>query len=230
MARLARAVAVGFPHHITQRGNHREAVFFHDADRQLYLVLLNENAQRYGLRLLGYCLMDNHVHLIATPERDDSLARALGRTHADYARWLHIRERQTGHLWQNRFFSCPLDAGHCWAALRYVEQNPVRAGMVQAAWDWPWSSATAHISAADPNGLLDLQAWKACWSGPLWKQALETSAADALLAERIRLATRTGRPFGTSDLAAALGRALGRSLLPAKRGRKPARSESAAAN
>jgi putative transposase len=220
MARLPRAVASGLPHHITQRGNHRQPVFFDDTDRQLYLTLLRENASRYHVGVLGFCLMSNHVHLIAVPERDDSLSRALGRTHADYARWLHIRERQTGHLWQNRFFSCPLDTGHCWAALRYVERNPVRAGMVQAAWDWPWSSATAHISATDGAGLLDLQEWQTCWTGPLWQQALETSLGEAMLAERIRLATRTGRPLGTHDFAAGLEQSLGRPLLPAKRGRK----------
>ena len=134
---MARAVAVGMAHHITQRGNYRQTVFFDDGDRQLYLAVLQENASRYRLRLLGFCLMSNHVHLIAVPEREDSLACALGRTHADYARWLHIRQRQTGHLWQNRFYSCPLDHAHCWAAMRYVERNPVRAGMVETAWQWP---------------------------------------------------------------------------------------------
>ena len=112
--------------------------------------------------------MTNHTHLIATPQHEDSLARALGRTHADYAHWFHIRERQTGHLWQNRFYSCA-DAGHCWAALRYVERNRVRAGWVGAAWDWPWSSAASHVSAVDATGLLDLQAWQRCWTVPLWR-------------------------------------------------------------
>lgn len=149
------------------------------------------------------------------------VARALGRTHADYARWLHIRQRQTGHLWQNRFYSCPLDHSHCWAAMRYVECNPVRAGMVETPWQWPWSSAAAHVSAVDGMGLLDLQEWQTYWTGPLWKQALDNGVGEALLVERIRLATRTGRPLGTSDFAATLEQAMGRSLLPAKRGRKP---------
>ena len=209
------------PHHITQRGNYRQTVFFDDGDRQLYLAILRENTSRYRLRLLGFCLMSNHVHLIAVPEREDSLACALGRTHADYARWLHIRQRQTGHLWQNRFYSCPLDHGHCWAAMRYVERNPVRAGMVETAWQWQWSSASAHVSAFDGTGLLDLQEWQTCWTGPLWKQALQDGVGEVLLAERIRLATRTGRPLGTPDFAAGLEEAMGRSLLPAKRGRKP---------
>jgi putative transposase len=155
------------------------------------------------------------------PEQEDSLAKAMGRIHADYARWLHIRQRQTGHLWQNRFYSCPLDAGHCWAALRYVERNPVRAAMVEKPWDWPWSSATAHVAAMDTTGLLDLQEWQTCWTGSVWREALEKGVGEAQLAERIRLATRTGRPLGTDDFAVGLERVLGRLLTPAKRGRKP---------
>jgi putative transposase len=180
-----------------------------------------ENAPRYGTRLLGYCLMSNHVHLVAIPEREDSLAKTMGRIHADYARWLHIRQRQTGHLWQNRFYSCPLDSGHCWAALRYVERNPVRAGMVERPWDWTWSSAAAHVAAVDPTGLLDLQEWQTCWTGSLWRKALEEGTGEAQLAERIRLATRSGRPMGTADFTAALEHLLDRRLSPAKRGRKP---------
>ena len=211
---------MGLAHHITQRGNQRQPVFHQNEDRRVYLALMMENAARYGTRLVGYCLMSNHVHLIAIPEREDSLAKTMGRIHADYARWLHIRQRQTGHLWQNRFYSCPLDAGHCWAALRYVERNPVRAGMVERPWDWTWSSAAAHVAAVDPTGLLDLQEWQTCWTGPLWRKALEEGTGEAQLAERIRLSTRSGRPMGTGDFTAALERLLDRRLSPAKRGRK----------
>ena len=167
--------------------------------------------------------MSNHVHLIAVPEREDSLAPCCARPHACrlYPHGSTSANSETGHLCQNRFYSCPLDHGHCWAALRYVERNPVRAGMVETAWQWPWSSASAHVSAFDGTGLLDLQEWQTCWTGPLWKQALQDGVGEALLAERIRLATRTGRPLGTRDFAAGLEQAMGRSLLPAKRGRKP---------
>ena len=221
MGRLARAVVPGIAHHITQRGNHRQQVFFDAEDRLVYLAALGENAARYGMRLLGYCLMTNHVHLIAVPERDDSLARALGRAQCDYARWQHIRQRQTGHLWQNRFFSCPLDSGHCWGALRYVERNPVRAGLTEAAEAWPWSSARAHVTGADEAARLDMNEWAACWTPSQWRQALEVGVGDSLLDERIRQATRTGRPLGTEGFAAALEHVLNRPLLPAKRGRKP---------
>src|SRR4051795_5186720 len=109
MPRLRRAVLPGCLHHITQRGNNRRQVFFDDRDREMYLILLQEYAAEYSLAVLGFCLMTNHVHLIAIPGATTSLAKALGRTHHDYARWLHIRRRESGHLWQNRFFSCPLE-------------------------------------------------------------------------------------------------------------------------
>ena len=220
MGRIARVVVPGIAHHITQRGNHRQPVFFDDLDRRVYLAALGENAARYGMRLLGYCLMTNHVHLIAVPERDDSLARALGRAQCDYARWQHIRQRQTGHLWQNRFFSCPLDSGHCWAALRYVELNPVRAGMAEAAEQGPWSSAAAHVGGAEGAALLDMREWAACWSPTQWEQALRVGVRDSLFEDRIRQATRTGRPLGGEGFVSALERVLDRSLEPAKRGRK----------
>jgi putative transposase len=183
--------------------------------------LLAEYSKRYHLRLVGYCVLTNHVHLVAVPERDDSLAKVLGRTHCDYARWLHIRQRATGHLWQNRFFSCALDAGHCWAALRNVEQNPVRAAITQSPESWPWSSARAHFTGHDALGLLDLREWQTCWTPHLWKQALGSNTGDTMLEERIRQATRTGRPLGTEGFAAELERVLDRALQPAKRGRKP---------
>jgi putative transposase len=230
MARLARFVAPGMAHHITQRGNHRQNVFFDDEDRRVYLAALAENAAKYGVRLIGYCLMTNHVHVIAAPEREESLAKAFGRAHADYARWLHVRHRQTGHLWQNRFYSCPLDAGHCWAALRYVELNPVRAKIAAEAWAWPWSSAAAHAGEQETNALLDWEEWRACWTPERWKRALEAGVRDALFEERLRLATRTGRPLGAPGFAESMEQIAKRALTPAKRGRKPlARAASAGA-
>jgi len=128
MARIARVVVPGYWHHITQRGNHQQTVFYSDADREFYLRLLKQNGARYDFQLAGYCLMGNHVHLLGIPHGPHSLARAIGRTHNDYARWLNFRRGETGHVWQNRFYSCALDETHRWLALRYVEWNPVQAG------------------------------------------------------------------------------------------------------
>ena len=128
MARLPRVVVVDVPHHVTQRGNNRQVIFSTDADRVTYLELLREYTQLYGLSLLGFCLMSNHVHLIALPQTPMALAHSLKQAHGRYASYWNARQRSTGHVWQGRFYSCPLDESHLWAALRYVELNPVRAG------------------------------------------------------------------------------------------------------
>ncbi len=151
---MARVVAAGVPHHITQRGNNRQDVFLLDDDRRFYLETLRERSQRHGVTLLGYCLMANHVHLVAIPERPDSLARALGQSHSRYAQGFNRRYGRTGHLWQNRFYSCPLGRTHLVRALLYVDLNPVRAGLVGRAQEYPWSSARAHTEGADPSGTL----------------------------------------------------------------------------
>jgi putative transposase len=160
MPRTARIAIPDVPHHITQRGNNRQDVFFVDDDRQVYLSLLKEQADKYGLEILGWCLMTNHIHLIGRPAGEDSLAKALGRTHFRYTQYINRFHGRSGHLWQNRFYSCPLGREHFWQALRYVEQNPVRAGLVRQAWKYPWSSAAAHLDGRDAAGLLNVSYWK----------------------------------------------------------------------
>ncbi len=133
MSRLARAVMEGIPHHVTQRGNGRQVVFDTPEGHRLYLDLLREYADRFHLSIAAYCLMSNHVHLVAVPQRPDSLARALGRTHAQYARYLNLCRRSGGHVWQARYYSCALGENHFWNALAYVERNPVRAKVMSRA-------------------------------------------------------------------------------------------------
>lgn len=220
MARIARVVAVGMPHHVTQRGNGRRDAFFTDQDRAVYLRTLAEYSGRYELKLLGYCLMRNHVHLIAAPEKPDSMARALGRTHADYARWLHVKHGSNGHLWQSRYFSCPLDAGYLWQALRYVEMNPVRAGLVERAWNWRWSSAQAHVREQAYVAWLEMAPWSEEYTAARWRAVLESSVGDEALTQRLREATLTGRPFGSPAFSEQLERELGRPMLAQGRGRK----------
>ncbi len=220
MARLARVVVPGCWHHVTQRGNHQQTVFFEDADRAMYLRLLARYCDRALVAIAGYCLMSNHVHLIAIPTRPDGLAKALGRAHNDYARWLNLKLGQTGHLWQNRFYSCPLDRQHQWEALRYVELNAVRAGLVRRAAEWPWSSAAAHITGVDSAGLLDTSEWRQRWCPMEWCEALERGLEDAALLNRIREATRTGRPAANPDFVKGLETQMRRPLRPQKRGPK----------
>src|SRR5579864_1606293 len=144
MARLARVVTTDIPYHITQRGNGRRLVFETDTDRLVYLQLLQCDCNRHGRSVVGYCLMSNHVHLVAVPTRPDSMALALRHTHGCYAAYLNARQSASGHVWQGRFYSCPLDTPHLWAALRYAERNPVRAGVAVEPELYPWSSAPVH--------------------------------------------------------------------------------------
>ena len=219
MARLARVVAPGVPHHVTQRGNRRQDTFFEDGDYRLYLDLMAEWCARYGVDVWAYCLMTNHVHLIAVPETEAALGLAVGEAHRRYARHVNLRQGWRGHLWQGRFASFPMAERHLLAAARYVELNPVRAGMVSRPEDYPWSSAGAHLAGANDKlvtvaPLLALAAdWAALLDGGL-------SAADY---EALHRHQRTGRPLGDRAFVERLEQALGRPLRKRKPGPKPAR-------
>ena len=145
MPRLARIVMPDYPHHIIQRGNRREKVFFSDQDKQTYLDYLYNQSKEKGVEFWGYCIMDNHVHFIAVPKEENALAKVLSETHKQYSRMINFRNKWIGHLWEGRFKSCVLSQKHLYAALRYIERNPVRAGIVKHAEDYPFSSARAHI-------------------------------------------------------------------------------------
>ena len=217
MARLARVVAPGVPHHVTQRGNRRQQTFFSDQDYALYRNLMAEWCARRNVAVWAYCLMPNHVHLIATPASADGLRAAIGEAHRRYARHVNFREGWRGYLWQGRFASFPLDGDHLLVAARYVEQNPVRARLVAEARDWPWSSACAHLTG-DDDGLVQV--------APLlemvgdWRALLEDAPPDAEMAA-IRRHERTGRPLGDDAFVTDLEARLGRALRPRKPGPKP---------
>ena len=157
MARLARLVVPGLPHHITQRGNRRQQTFFCDEDYAAYVELMADWCGERGVEIWAYCLMPNHVHLIAVPQSEDGLGRAIGEAHRRYTRRINFREKWRGYLWQGRFASFVMDEPYLLAAARYVEWNPVRAGLAVDAADWPWSSAKAHLSGRDDRpDLLDI--------------------------------------------------------------------------
>jgi REP-associated tyrosine transposase len=220
MPRHRRVVIPNCPHHITQRGNNRRDVFFSDADRDLYLTLLKKYTSMYGVQILGYCLMTNHVHVIAIPAAPSGLAKVLGRVHNDYARWLNIRRRESGHVWQNRFFSCPIEFRHLWAVLAYVERNPVRAGLVSSCDAWPWSSAAAHLSWSSTSSGLTMDVWAQHWTRDLWRMALEVGLNEAEIQGRLAEATQTGRPFGENPFVEACEQRIGLSLRKLKPGPK----------
>lgn len=216
MARLARVVIPGVPHHITQRGNRRQPVFFSDDDYLAYLDLLTQWSRQAGMVVWAYCLMPNHVHIIAVPEREGSLHAALGEAHRRYSRRVNFREGWRGHLWQGRFASFPMDEAHTLRAVRYVELNPVRAGLAQSPEDWRWSSARAHILGI-ADELTDRRALAEHVVD--WKAYLQESELEVF-----RRHERTGRPLGDADFLRKLEAISGRALTPRKRGPKTERS------
>jgi putative transposase len=220
MPRRSRVVLAGVAQHVTQRGNDRQAVFLSSADHRLYLELLARHASGGELRMLGYCLMTNHVHLVVVPEREDSLARVLGRTHGEYAQAFNRSSGRSGHVWQNRFFSCLLDEAGLAAALRYVDLNPVRAGVAAQAWSWPWSSAAAHVDGHAADAVLDPN-WQELvgrWNGAEWREIL-AAGVDPGETEALRRATCAGEPFGGAAFLARLETEAGRRLKVLPRGR-----------
>lgn len=211
MPRQARIILPNCPHHVTQRGNQRRSIFVEETDYQAYLSLLGDTARRYGVRLRGYCLMTNHVHLVPIPASEDGLARVVGLVHQRYSQLLNWRTGGSGHCWQNRFFSCPLDESYFTRVLRYVERNPARAMMVDDPWDYPWSSARAHCTGEDPTGLLDMTDWGTSWPGDYWRDYLKLPE-QAGEVETLRLSTTIGRPLGPPDFIARLEMETGRHL------------------
>ncbi|MCP4205169.1 MAG: transposase [bacterium] len=218
MARLARVVAPGLPYHVTHRGNRCQDVFFDPQDRQIYKDWLALYSRRYGLEIWAYCLMTNHIHLIVVNRKNDSLARTVGCTHGRFAQRQNRLNGWSGHLWANRFFSTPLDEAHLWAAARYVEMNPVRAGISAEPAAYKWSSARAHISGRHDALLSPARPFPG--EVPDWSQWL-TGNLDVERVETIRKNTATGRPSGSASFTSELERRLDRRLRPRRRGRKP---------
>jgi putative transposase len=209
MPRVARIVIPEIPYHITQRGNNRQDVFFVESDRRVYLELLQAQSERYGLAVMGYCLMSNHIHLVAVPAEETSLAKAVGRTNFLYTQYINRLHGRSGHLWQNRFYSCGLDDDYFWRAIRYVERNPVRARLVKRAWEYPWSSAAGHIEGKDDSGLLAMDRCRELLDGQDWKRLL-TQPEDETEIRSLRTSTNRGRPLGSDRFLSKLERLLGR--------------------
>ena len=160
MPRLSRIVCAQVPHHVTQRGNRREPVFFTDGDRDAYLGWLKEYAEKHEVDILAYCLMTNHIHLVAVPKTGEGLQQTLKPLHMRHAQRINRTRGWKGHLWQGRFFSSALDEAYLWAAIRYVERNPVRARMVRKAESYPWSSAQAHCGLRQDEVLTTKPSWR----------------------------------------------------------------------
>jgi putative transposase len=216
MPRMPRVIAPGFPHHVTQRGNRREPIFFEDGDQEIYCDLLAEHTRKCRVEVWAYCLMPNHVHLILVPIDESGLARAVGATHRRYTHFINARGRWTGHLFQNRFGSVVMDEAHLMAGVCYVTLNPVRARLVACAEDWPWSSARAHLKGED-DGLVSVR--------PVLDRIANFAellgSRDETGFDALRASEGTGRPLGNAEFIAGLERILGRRLAKRAPGRKP---------
>ena len=215
MGRLARVVLPGVVHHITQRGVRGMNLFDDDQDRIEYLSLLKEQGEKVGLRYVAYCLMSNHIHLLVIPPEKDSLRRGIGEAHRLYTRHINFKTKTRGHLFQGRFFSCPLDTSHFLAAARYVERNPVRAKMCSIASDYQWSSARYHLGLNKLDPLIQKK-YKGIGKPQEWSKWLESDPSDI---DELRHYFRVGRPYGGEAFLKKAELTTGRSLMPKKPGR-----------
>ncbi len=228
MPRLARVVVPGAPHHVTQRGNRRMAIFSEPGDYALYRDLLAERLKHHSVACWAYCLMPNHVHLVLVPPDGDvaasaaALSRAVGEAHRRYTAFVNARARVTGHLFQGRFHCAAMDEAHLLTAVRYLAFNPVRARLVVRPQDWVWSSVAAHL-ARRGDGLVDVA--PVLEIAPRFQDLLALSASEAANVAAFEAESANGRPLGDAAFVAAIERRLGRDLARKKPGRKPAERE-----
>jgi putative transposase len=217
MPRIARAVALEFPHHVVQRGNNRENVFINEEDKKKYLSLLKKYSAKWDTYILAYCLMSNHVHLLTRPIKNESLYKMMQGITLCYTQYFNRTYRRTGRLWESRYHSCVVDKEkYLWAVARYIEQNPVRAKIVKKAADYPYSSARAHI-----QGLQDEILGEALFESRQMKDYVELMKAGIKEEEvnNIRNHTRNGRPIGSESFIVKMERKLDRIFKVRPRGR-----------
>ncbi len=217
MPRIARAIALEFPHHVVQRGNNREKVFINEDDKKKYLSLLKEYSGKWDSYILAYCLMSNHVHLLTKPIKNESLYKMMQGITLCYTQYFNRRYKRTGRLWESRYHSCVVDKEkYLWAVARYIEQNPVRAKIVKKAADYPYSSAKAHI-----HGLKDEILGEALFESRQMKDYVELMKAGIKEEEinNIRSHTRSGRPIGSESFIVKMERKLDRIFKVSPRGR-----------
>ena len=216
MPRFRRLVVPGYAHHVTQRGVRRQTTFFVQSDYRAYISLAAELLPKADLEIWAYCLMPNHVHAVVVPRAQEALSKFFAELHRRYARRTNALNEWRGHLWQERFYSVVLDETHALAAMRYVELNPVRSGLVNRAQEWPWSSARGNLDLLDDPLVSRIRTREMISD---WRRYLGEWVDDAEL-QSIRMQTSTGRPAGNATFIAAIEAATGRCLRARKRGRK----------
>ena len=229
MARPLRVLVPGVPLHIIQRGHNRSQVFFGADDAQRYLTWLTDLAALHGVAIHAYVLMTNHVHLLATPAAADSLPKVLQRVGTRYAMYLNDTRDRTGSLWEGRYRAAPVETErYLLACSRYIELNPVRAGIAKHPREFRWSSYRHNTGEKTDSVITPHAAYRALGDDDAARAAAyralhEMALADGVV-QAIRNATNAGRALGDEKFVARLGQALGRSLAPRQRGR-PAKSQ-----
>lgn len=216
MPRLPRNFVTDIPYHITQRGNHQQDVFFSADDRRKYLDLLQQYSSRYKLRILAYCLMTNHIHIVGIPRTNTCISRTLQIAHMRYTKYINQKMAWQGHLWHSRFFASALDDAHLWQAVRYVEQNPVRACIVKNAWDYPWSSAAYHCGLRQAPIVTDMAEYRDLFDD--WQSFL-VEIPDKEVLEFLRRRTKNGIPCGDGKFLKTVSKRSGISFVERKIGR-----------
>ncbi|MEY3027569.1 MAG: hypothetical protein RLZZ238_2466 [Planctomycetota bacterium] len=193
MGRPLRNIEIGVPYHFVHRGNGQSVLFETDGDRRYYLAMLGALARRHLVRIGGFCLMSNHVHFAVIPGCTKGIGRCFGQLHKRYSEMLNSRCGRRGACWEGRFYARAMDDRHAWNALRYIERNPVDAGLVGEATDWRWSSARMHcglpkewefVNADVRRQWVDPGDWRACLGVPLEEEELETVGWVAVEEER----------------------------------------------
>lgn len=223
MPRIARAVAPGFPHHVVQRGNNREKVFFNDKDWAVYLFLLKKYSEKWHAPIVCYCLMANHVHLIAIPFPEGSLHKMMQGVTLCYSQHMNRKYGRTGRLWESRYHSCIIDQEtYLWSVARYIEQNPVRAKLVEHPVDYPYSSASAHCGLLQDPVLGDAL-FPEIYQNDYIK-FLQSSIPSEQIRE-IRQSASTGRPLGTDHFVTNIEQKLNKRLRALPVGRPKKRAE-----
>ena len=216
MARLTRSTVIGYTHQVTQRGNYEQTVFEEEADFRCYLGWLRECTDRYAVEIWAYCLMPNHVHYVCVPMTENALARTFNTLHMKYAQYFNAKKGLTGHLWKGRFLSCILDDRSVFEEVRFIENDPVRGGLVERAEDYPWSSARHHV-LGEPDPVMR----PGCFlmsAVPDWRSYLADRGDEPVL-RRTWQSLKTGRPAGEESFVRALEAITGRRLTAAPRGR-----------
>jgi putative transposase len=224
MPRRPREIIPGIPYHVTHRGNHRDAILATEAERAMYVSIMARWQEDSGILIAAFVIMPNHVHFIVVAPTEEAISRWIANGHRDYSRWLNTVKGRRGHNWEERFFAVAMDEGHCLNALRYIERNPVAAGLAATPWAWHWSSAGWHAGTGPRPGLLNHDLRPAGTTPAAWRAALLQPAAPEFRA-KLHECRRGGFALGSEEWAAALERAHGVSLRRRKPGPRPATAD-----